>query len=205
MSARRPRLVLFDFDGVLAEYSHERRMAHLATAIGCTPQLVREVLFDSGLETAYDSGGIDTNKYLAALGAGLGGRVDSALWIASRVAGNRVDPRTMERVFAVARHARVGVLSNNGELMATAMRDIMPALFPLLDDAVLCSGMAGVRKPDAGIYRHALAHFGVEAGDVLFFDDAMANVEGARSVGLLAEHTPDAMALDTALRRHDLS
>ena len=42
----KPRIhpVLFDFDGVLAHYRHEVRIAHLAAHAGCASERVREVL-----------------------------------------------------------------------------------------------------------------------------------------------------------------
>ena len=85
----KPRIhqVLFDFDGVLAHYRHEVRIAHLAAHAGCASERVREVLFVSGLETEYDSGTIDTAAYLGRLGEGLGAMVDEDTWLASRMAG----------------------------------------------------------------------------------------------------------------------
>ena len=203
--AVRPRLLLLDFDGVLAHYSHERRIAHLAAAAACEPARVVDVLFASGLETEYDSGRIDTGTYLRRLGDGLGCPVDEAAWIAARVAGNRADPRVIEQVLAVAAHTPIGVLTNNGALMAQAMRDIVAPLFPLLDDRVLCSGALGVRKPDAAIYARALAHFGVAASQVLFVDDKFVNVQGARVAGLQADTVDDARSLRRVLKRYGLA
>ena len=118
--AVRPRLLLLDFDGVLAHYSHERRIAHLARTAGCEPARVADVLFASGLETEYDSGRIDTSTYLRRLGDGLGRAIDEAAWIASRLAGSRADPGVIEQVLAAAARTPVGVLTNNGALMAQA-------------------------------------------------------------------------------------
>jgi putative hydrolase of the HAD superfamily len=201
----RPRLLLLDFDGVLAHYSHERRIAHLAQAVGCDAAQVAEVLFASGLEAEYDSGRIDTATYLGRLGDGLGRDVDESAWIASRVAGNRADPQVIEQVLAVATHTPVGVLTNNGTLMTEAMRTVVAPLFPLLDGRVLCSGALGVRKPDAAIFARALEHFGVPAAQVLFVDDKFVNVQGARAAGLRADTVTDARSLRRVLKRHALA
>ncbi|WP_407352594.1 HAD-IA family hydrolase [Luteimonas sp. R10] len=200
--AARPALVLFDFDDVLARYAHEARIAHLARSCGVGDRLVAEVLFDSGLENEYDGGDIDTAIYLERLGEGLGVPVDEAMWIAARVAGSRVDPAVLAWVQAVATQAQIGVLTNNGVLLTEAARTLLPPLFPGLEGRVLCSGALCVRKPDPGIFRQALAHFGVAAGDTLFLDDKPANVAGARAEGLLAECVPDREALADALRGH---
>ena len=202
--AVRPRLLLLDFDGVLAHYSHERRIAHLARTSGCVPARVADVLFASGLETEYDSGRIDTSTYLRRLGAGLDCGIDETAWIASRVAGNRADARVIEQVLAVAAHTPIGVLTNNGALMAQAMRGIVAPLFPLLEGRVLCSGTLGLRKPDPAAFARALDHFGVAAPQVLFVDDVFANVQGARAAGLQADTVTDARSLGRVLKRYGL-
>ncbi|NZA28178.1 HAD-IA family hydrolase [Luteimonas sp. SJ-92] len=197
-----PQLVLFDFDDVLARYSHQARIAHLAQGCGVAGERVSQVLFESGLESDYDGGLIDTATYLDRLGAGLGAPVDEALWIASRVAGSSVDPAVVALAQAVAAQARVGILTNNGALLAEACRTLLAPLFPVLEGAVLCSGALCMRKPDAAIFRRALAHFDTAPGQALFLDDKPANVAGARAVGLHAECVADAASLGAALRRH---
>ncbi|MDR6672505.1 HAD-IA family hydrolase [Xanthomonas sp. 1678] len=200
----RPQLLLLDFDGVLAGYARAARIAHLADHSGCDPARVRQVLFASGLETAYDGGDITTPDYLQRLGAGLGAHVSEADWIAARVAGSRGDPGVIERVLALADRIDIGVLTNNGALMAQAIPRIVPALFPLLQGRVLCSGALGARKPQAEVYRRALAHFGIAARHALFIDDLFVNVRGARATGMAAETASGARALRRALARHGL-
>ncbi|MEN4901963.1 HAD-IA family hydrolase [Luteimonas sp. TWI1437] len=205
MSARpRPALVLFDFDGVLAHYTHATRLAALARAAGCSAARVDAALLDSGLERAYDSGAIDTATYLQRLGAALGGSIDAKTWIDARVSASRVDPAVLALVTLVAQRVPIGVLSNNGALMAEAMRRIVAPLFPALDGRVLCSGALQARKPERAIFERALAHFGVEARHMLFVDDLFANVRGARAAGLQADTVHDARSLRRVLRRHGL-
>lgn len=60
---------------------------------------------------------------------------------------------------------------------------------------VLVSGREGLLKPDAAIYQRLLDRNGLLAGESIFIDDSLANVEGARAVGLDAIHFTDAGAL----------
>ena len=198
------RLVLFDFDGVLARYSHDTRMADLARVASCTPARVSEVLHDSGLERAYDSGALDTHTYLQRLGTDIGCTIDADTWIAARIAGTQADPVALELVASVACRVQVGVLTNNGALMLDAIPRIVAPLFPMLEGRVLCSGVLGVRKPDRAIFAHALAHFDVRAQDTLFVDDLFVNVQGARAAGLHADTVVDARSMRTVLRRYGL-
>ncbi|WP_311240367.1 MULTISPECIES: HAD-IA family hydrolase [unclassified Xanthomonas] len=204
MSPVRPSLLLLDFDGVLASYSRPRRLAALATAATCTPQRVQQVLFEQGLERAYDAGELDTQVYLTQLSDGLGHPIDRATWIAARVAACRADPAVVAQVLAVSATTAVAVLTNNGPLMAEAIAQLVPSLFPLLQGRVLCSGALGGRKPQLEVYQRALAQLGAEPARTLFVDDLFVNVRGARAAGLHADTVRDARALRRVLKRYGL-
>jgi putative hydrolase of the HAD superfamily len=197
-------LLLLDFDGVLARYERPRRCAHLAATAGCTPAHVAEVLFASGLETAYDGGSITTADYLRRLGDGLGARIGEDDWIAARVAACQSDPRILAMVATVATQRPVAVLTNNGPLMAQAIPRIVPELFPVLQGRVLCSGMLGGRKPQAVVYTQALERLDARAATTLFVDDLFVNVQGARRAGLHADTVRDARSVRRVLVRYGL-
>ena len=66
----------------------------------------------------------------------------------------------------------------------------------------------GVAKPDPAYFVLAVDRLGLEPHQVLFIDDVLANVEGARSAGLIAEHfARDAgrAELDRILALHGLT
>ncbi|MBB5863133.1 HAD-IA family hydrolase [Xanthomonas sp. 3058] len=200
-----PSLLLLDFDGVLASYARPRRLAALATAAACSSQRVHQVLFEQGLERAYDTGTIDTQAYLAQLSAGLGHPIDRATWIDTRVAACRVDPAIVAQVLAVSATTAVAVLTNNGPLMTEAIERIVPTLFPRLNGRVLCSGALGGRKPDVQVYLRALAQLDAIASRTLFIDDLFVNVRGARTAGLHAETVRDAGGLRRVLKRYGVA
>lgn len=196
------QLLLLDFDGVLASYARELRCRSLAAHAGCAPSTVAAALFDSGLESAYDSGMIATGDYLATLGGHLGAVVDEETWIAARVDACRADPQIIEMVLAAAARLPVAVLTNNGPLMARAIQRIVPALFPMLDGRVLCSGALGGRKPQRQVYDAALRQLGAPPAATLFIDDLFVNVRGARAAGLHADTVKDARSMRRVLRRY---
>ena len=197
----RIRQVLFDFDEVLARYRHEERIAHLAAFAGCGHERVREVLFTSGLETEYDGGAIDTAGYLGRLGDGIGKAVDEERWIASRLAGSAADAAVLAQVAALDPGLVLGVLTNNGVLMAQAIPRIVAPVYPRFEGRVLCSGALRMRKPDPAIFAQALDLLGWDAADTLFLDDSFANVQAARKTGLQADTVVDARSLRRVLKR----
>lgn len=200
----KPRVgqVLFDFDGVLARYRHEARIAHLAAHAGCDPEQVRGVLFASGLESEYDRGEIGTAAYLDRLGQGLGAPIDEDTWIASRLAGSLVDAAVLERVAALHADVQLGVLTNNGALMARAIPKVIAPVAARFEGRVLCSGELRMRKPDPATFSLALQRLGWEATTTLFLDDLFSNVQGARQAGLHAETVTNPRTLGKALRRY---
>ena len=205
MIVPRLELLLLDFDGVLARYERSRRCANLAAGAGCAPSRVMEVLFASGLETAYDGGAITTADYLRRLGDGLGARIGEDAWIAARVAACQADPRILAMVAAVAMQCPVAVLTNNGPLMARAIERIVPGLARSLDGRVFCSGQFGGRKPQREVYLRALDALGAQPRHTLFIDDLFTNVRGARAAGLWADTSRDPRAFRRVLARHRLA
>lgn len=205
MTPPRIRRILFDFDGVLAHYKHERRIGHLARASGAEHEHVRATLFASGLESEYDNGRISTGDYLRRLGEGLGASIDEDTWIASRKAGSRSDPGVLRHIEALDPSLELGVLTNNGLLMAQAIPRIVAPVFPRLQGRVLCSGGLQLRKPDARIFARALELLQWDAGETLFVDDVFANVQGARGAGLHAETVKDGRSLGKVLKRYALA
>lgn len=200
----RIRRILFDFDGVLAPYRHEARIAALAGFAGCAHEDVRAALFTSGLETEYDSGAIDTAHYLERLGSAIGCTIDEEAWIAARLAGSVAQADMLARVAALDPALPLAVLTNNGVLIADAIPRVLGPLAARFEDRVLCSGALRLRKPDPTAFRLALDRLGWEARGTLFVDDSFANVRAARGVGLHAETVTGARSLGRVLRRYAL-
>lgn len=76
-------------------------------------------------------------------------------------------------------------------------RPTAPVLDLLLD--VIVSGVEKLIKPDAAIYALAQQRFGLGAGDAVFIDDNIANVEAARRAGWHAVHFQGADRLQAEL------
>ena len=77
-------------------------------------------------------------------------------------------------------------------------------IFPFFDsfDGIVVSGHENLLKPEAAIYRLLLDRHGLRAGDCIFIDDSLANVDGACAVGMHGHHftSPDGLARE--LRAH---
>ena len=84
---------------------------------------------------------------------------------------------------------RTGLLSN----YADDARPLWTEVYPFIDyfDGVVISSEVGLMKPDPKIYYLAADSVAVSPAEVLFIDDFIENVEGARQVGMQAIHFND--------------
>jgi len=184
-----PRLLLLDFDGVLAHYDRRARCRHLARSLGVDELKVHEVLFGAnGLEARSDRGELDLPGYLQALRQTQGWLLEPRHFLAARQAATVADPAMLQLCRGLAPRLTLAVLSNNGAWFAEHVDAIVPGLRPLFGDRLLCSGALGVCKPEPAAYAAALSRLGHGAGDTVFIDDNRDNVATALALGLHARH-----------------
>jgi putative hydrolase of the HAD superfamily len=98
---------------------------------------------------------------------------------------------------ALRRRYTVACLSNSNELHWSRRLARLSPRF----DRMISSHETGVVKPDPESFHAALAVFGVEPGDVAFFDDSWRNVEVARELGLRAHWVCGWPDCEAVLRR----
>ena len=79
--------------------------------------------------------------------------------------------------------------------------------FPFLNRfrGITVSAHIGLLKPELAIYRHHEQAFGLDPAATLFFDDSLANVEGARAAGWQAEQFTGADKMRADLARHGVT
>lgn len=201
---RRPALVLFDLDGVLAHYEHAPRLRVLAERTGRSAAEVSAALFESGLEREADLGRIDTDGLLAALAERLGTAVTLQDCLDARAAAMQANADVLALAEAAARRASLAILTNNGLMLREHLPAICPPVARLFGDRVFCSAQFRLAKPEPDVFRACLETLGVAPGEALFFDDKPDNAKGARRAGLRAHTYRDVAGLREHLAAHDL-
>jgi putative hydrolase of the HAD superfamily len=197
-------LVLFDLDGVLADYDHAIRLRVLAERSGASEQAVSAVLFESGLERDADLGLHDAQGLLDELARRLGAAVSLQDYIAARRAAMTVNAATLEFARSLAPRTRIALLTNNNLLLRDHLPAICPPLFPLFLDRVFCSAQFKRGKPDPEVFRQCLQALDAAPHACLFIDDKAENAQGARAAGLSAHHYLDPSALRAELTQRGL-
>jgi len=84
---------------------------------------------------------------------------------------------------------QMAMLTNNVREWEPLWRSMLPV--DEIFETVVDSGFVGCRKPESKIYALTLERIGRAAGECLFVDDVLVNVEGARKAGLHAVHFQD--------------
>ena len=169
-----PRLVLFDLDGVLADYDRPARCAALARAAGGVDEgAMFEAMFGpQGLEHASDRGDIGLAGSLDGLRERHGWELDAASFLDARRVSTRLRPDMLALCRALATQARIAVFTNNGDWVGEHMATIAPGLPILFGEAIVCSGQLRQSKPEPAAFETCLGRLGdVAPADVLFIDD----------------------------------
>jgi putative hydrolase of the HAD superfamily len=184
------RAVIFDFGGVLVRTSDQGRLRRRAweQRLGLAPGEAERLVFDNDRTAGLQCGLITAEAHWRWVSERLGLRADDLqAFRQDFFAGDAVDPilvAYVDHLRAAGYH--LGLLSNASDDARTAFRD----QYAILDhfDTLTVSSEEGVMKPDPRIYEIALARAGVQPHEAVFVDDVLANVEGARRVGMHAVH-----------------
>jgi putative hydrolase of the HAD superfamily len=198
------RALLIDLDGVLRRWDTPAAGGAEGT-FGLPPGVVAATAFAAPLLRRAITGQISDDAWRQEVVARLAGeygreRAAGAVAAWSAPAG-RVDETVLALVRAVRRRAPVVLVTN-----ATTRLDADLARLGLggAFDAVASSSRIGAGKPEAEIFRAALAAAGVHPGAALFVDDSDGNVAAAQALGLKGYRFEDAARLEVVLRASGL-
>jgi putative hydrolase of the HAD superfamily len=190
--------LLFDVGGVVIRIDFNRAFARWGTLASCDPALLRQRFSHDLPYQRHERGEIGIADYFASLRASLGiDLADAQL----REGWNAIFIEEMPGIAAllarVAPRLPIYAFANTNQTHAAHLHsrfgDVLGCFRHLFVSSVI-----GKRKPEAAAFDHVVNEMGVPAGRVLFFDDTLENVEGARNAGLQAAHvTSDTHVADT--------
>lgn len=178
-------LYLFDFDKTLYAYDFHMRLPALALITGASQYHLAKTWWAGGYEHRAEAGEWNTSaEYLAEFGRVTGATLTLENWQESRALASTRIPASIDVLRRASELGTVGVLSNNPSPFAESLPVLAPDVTALVGANRLVSCDLGIRKPDASVYREALARMGVEPENAFFADDSEANVAGAVAVGM---------------------
>ena len=192
--------LLFDLGGVIVELDWERVFDHWAR---CAGKPLAPIRAGFGFDVPYqrhERGEIGAADYYESLRRSLQLDITDAQFDAGWKA-LFVDtiPETVKMIRAIRGHIPLYLFSNSNaahqEAWAARFAD---ALEPF--EKVFVSSEIGRRKPTRESFEHVAHEIGVSPASILFFDDMVENVEGARAAGLQAVHVRSPQDVRDALR-----
>ena len=180
--------LLFDLGRVVIDIDFKRAVACWAAHACCDPRLIEERFRRDVSHRRHEVGEIDMAEYFAGLKAS--GDFDISFeqfvegWNAIFVGEM---PGMAELLERAARQLPLYAFTNTNPdheaVWSLRFADILANF-----QEIFVSSTIRLRKPDAAAYDHVVKAIGVPAERIVFFDDAIENVEGARARGLQAVH-----------------
>ena len=193
--------LLFDLGGVIMGIDWDRAFSRWAEASGESIEAIRErYRFDAAYER-HERGEIGELEYYASLRDSLGIRISDADF---RAGWNMIFTTEIATTVELLRGLQHGIpvyafSNSNAAHQAVWSKKFDDALRPFRK--VFVSSAMGLRKPDRAAFEAISREIGVPLAKILFFDDTLANVEGARKAGLQAVHVKSPQDVEDALRR----
>ncbi len=182
-------LLAFDLDGVLYDFVPARRLSYLAQLTGRDPGWIQQTIWGSDFEPAAEAGAYPTgDAYLRAFNERLGVSLSREQWIAARRLAMAPRPRMLAVLAALRSRVQLAVLTNNGALVRDTLPHLVPELWALLGEHIRVTADLGARKPDPVVFQRLAAAYDRPRNSVVFVDDDLENVLGARAAGLQAIH-----------------
>ena len=185
-SLREIRALIFDFGGVLTRTESQEPRERLARQVGLSRQELHDAVFNCKESRLAQLGRMSSEERWQRVGYVLSLHSPEEL-LAFRhdfFAGDVLDTELVSYIRRMRGRYKTALLSNASAEFA----EILHTKFGLGDcfDVTIISGLVGMMKPDAAIYRLTLQRLGVAPHQAVFVDDMRENVEGAAAVGMHA-------------------
>jgi putative hydrolase of the HAD superfamily len=190
---------IFDYGGVLAHHQTDADQARLAGIAAIPQDRFFSLYWDTRLE--YDKGSVTAVEYWQNIGRSanktLSAAVIEQIVDADNQSWMQFDQAMWDWIAELrAVGKRVAMLSNMPRDLGEALASKTNRLHAF--DHVTVSYEIRSAKPEPAIYEHCLAGIGTAPERTVFFDDRIANVQGAESLGI---HAVEFLNRDDVLQR----
>ena len=177
------KAVIFDMGGVILRTEDPSSRLAQAESLGISRQQLERAVFNSASALQATLGIISEkehwNEVFKILPVPIGEQADfiSAFW-----EGDRMDRELLSFIDGLRPTLRTGLLSNAW----SEARNSVSARFGGLDvfDVTVFSAEVGLAKPDPAIYERIVQQLEAEAGEAVFVDDYLPNVDAAAALGM---------------------
>lgn len=197
------KTVLFDLGNVVIPFDFKPAYRQVAERLGCAAEDVPARIRSTGLVAPFEKGEIPAERFVRELCGALGlnvGYGEFCSWWSSIFDAETLIPEALLQNLR-SRH-RLLALSNTNPIHFEMVMESYPILRQF--DGFILSYQVGAAKPEAKIYREAIARAGCGPQECFFTDDLAVNVEAARAHGMDAVQFVSAEQLTRELQRRGL-
>jgi HAD superfamily hydrolase (TIGR01509 family) len=195
--------LLFDLGGVLIDVDFNRAFASWSAASGIDAALLQSRFQVDQTYHRHERAEISGKQYFAALRESLGINLDdaqfesgwNAILGAEIVSTTRFLPELLQQ-------RPLYLFSNSNRTHHVCWEREYAGMLANFAE-VFVSSEIGLRKPDAEAFLHVASAAGLDPQRILFFDDTMENIEGAKAVGMMAVHVTGTESIVNAIRATD--
>ncbi len=180
--------LLFDLGRVVIDIDFNRAFSRWAKHAHCDQKLISARFRYDTAYKRHERGEIDSKEFFANLRESLGIDIsDSQLldgWN-SILVGEM--PGVSESLVKAAESFPLYAFTNSNRAHEQCWSKQFSGILSNFKQ-VFVSSTIGLRKPEAKAYDYVVREIGVSANRIVFFDDVLENIEGARARGLQAVH-----------------
>lgn len=197
------KCILFDMGNVLVRFSHDLMCEQMAKVGEVSPDDVRKLLLDDGLQWKFERGELSEQQFHSAFCEAVNKQVSFPDLRTAAAEIFWADPGILPILESLkSRGIKMVLLSNTSVWHFNYLKERFGFLDYFSDFAV--SFKAGSLKPDRAIYQQAISLAGCLAGECFFVDDRDENVVAARELGIQAELFTTAQQLPKQLAKFGL-
>ncbi len=194
MTASASPFLLFDLGGVLVDNAAVERLETLLDDPGDRPQLKARWLHSPAVR-GFERGDLSPDQFASGFLAEWRLAMEPTDFLSEFSGWARgFYPGAEDLLRRLRGRYRVGCLSNSNELHWQRFEG-----FAAYFDVALSSHLLRAVKPDRDCFERALQALGLPAGEIVYFDDALPNVDAAAGFGLRVIHVPEFSELESRL------
>ena len=192
--------LLFDLGGVVIDIDFDRVFARWAAHAQCDSAAIRKRFAQDAPYQRHERGEIDAAAYFASLRRTLGIAISDAQFADG---WNEVFVGEVPGAAALLRRAGekmpLYAFTNSNPTHQHVWSRRFSSMLGMFRRVFVSSDL-GKRKPEPEAFHAVAAAIGVPPERILFFDDSLENVEGARASGLRAVHVRSVVDVEDSLQ-----
>jgi glucose-1-phosphatase len=191
--------LLFDLGRVVIDIDFNQAFSRWAGHARCDQRLIGERFRHDAAYKRHERGEIDSKEYFANLRASLGLEISDAQLLDGWNSIHVGEMLGVSELLAKAAESfpLYAFTNSNREHELYWSKQFSGILTNFKE--IYVSSTIGLRKPEAEAYDYVVRAIGVSADRIVFFDDILENIEGARARGLQAVHVKSSADVANAL------